>query len=221
MRTAVLACPTIRDELTKAEEKVGSGFDFHYLDKSLHNFPDRLRVQIQSKLDVLSGYNRVLLAFGFCGNAVAGLRAGDYEMILPRVDDCTAMLFGSVEGRERAMEGHRDIFMTRGWIDGGAWEEYEETMKRHSPEVADEAFRLMYSAYDRLDIVDTRAYDLDEVMERAEILSRAFHLELVVKQGGVGYFERFLTGPWDDQGLYIRVPPHGVLDESQLTLELH
>ena len=98
MTTAVIACKTMEDELNWAMERTGSDYPVFWLEQGLHNVPKKLLDAVQTALDA-AGTERVLLAMGFCGNALVGLRVPAVELIVPRVDDCISLLLGSVKRR--------------------------------------------------------------------------------------------------------------------------
>ncbi len=80
MKTVILACNTIRDELEKSASAADCRHPFIWIESGLHLVPDSLRKRVQEELDRISGVERVLLGFGFCGNAVAGLETRDFQL---------------------------------------------------------------------------------------------------------------------------------------------
>jgi hypothetical protein len=61
----------------------------------LHNHPNTLRSSLQEKIDVTEGYDAVILAYGLCGKATAGLVARDAPLVIPRAHDCITLFLGS------------------------------------------------------------------------------------------------------------------------------
>jgi hypothetical protein len=53
----------------------------------LHNEPKNLCVRLQAHIDAVQGqpYDAVLLAYGLCGQATAGLAARDIPLVIPSV----------------------------------------------------------------------------------------------------------------------------------------
>lgn len=67
----------------------------------LHISPNKLRQTLQAHIDATSQddiYDAVLLAYGLCGMATNGLRAGAVPLIIPRAHDCITLFLG---GRDR------------------------------------------------------------------------------------------------------------------------
>ena len=75
MKTAVISCRTVEDEVTAAAARAGVDYPVAWLESGLHNTPNILRERFQETLDGLDA-ERVLLAMGYCGNAISGVRAG-------------------------------------------------------------------------------------------------------------------------------------------------
>ena len=66
-----------------------------WIESGLHINPDSLRKRLQEELDHLGNIDRALLAFGYCGNALLGLRAEHFRLIFPRAEDCITLMLGS------------------------------------------------------------------------------------------------------------------------------
>jgi hypothetical protein len=78
------------------------------LEQGLHNRPKNLRVILQEQIDALPAaeYDAVLLAYGLCGAATAGLIARDTPLVLPRAHDCITLYLGSRERYLAEFEKH-------------------------------------------------------------------------------------------------------------------
>ncbi len=95
--------------------------DIEWLPLRAHDQPDILRKDIQSLIDAADfdgSYDAVLLAYGLCGNAAAGLQAGSIPLYIPRAHDCSHILLGG--------KSHTKFFKdnpSRGWTSRGYMEE--------------------------------------------------------------------------------------------------
>jgi|GEM_PF-4114837 len=62
--------------------------DVELLERGLHDQPADLRAQLQARIDAASAeaYDAILLAYGLCGQATAGIRAplGGCRVVVPR-----------------------------------------------------------------------------------------------------------------------------------------
>jgi hypothetical protein len=74
--------------------------DPEFTPKGSHNEPDKLRADIQERINRADhspdfSYDAVLLGFGLCGNSAAGLKAGRLPLVIPRAHDCCTVFMGS------------------------------------------------------------------------------------------------------------------------------
>ena len=215
--TVLLACHTIRMEIEKAARETGRCYPTVWIESGLHLQPESLRGRIQEELDRLNHARRVILGFGFCGNAVVGLVSGDFELVVPRVDDCITLLLGSRERRDACLKDGGVYFLTQGWLEDelNIWKEYQATLARLGPERTDRAYRLMLAHYRYLGLIDSGAYDLSALLPRVREIGARLHLEPRVLPGSDAWLKRLLTGPWQGDGFVI-VPPHTRVDLALL-----
>ncbi|MBI5602056.1 MAG: DUF1638 domain-containing protein [Deltaproteobacteria bacterium] len=207
MNTVIIACRTIAEELRVALGETGCPYPVLWIESGLHLKPDSLRKRLQEELDHIENVSQTLLAFGYCGNALLGLRAGDFRLIFPRVDDCITLMLGSGLRREEICRECGTYFLTKGWLDyeRNIWGEYQETVRRYGKEKADRVFKAMLRHYQRLGIIDTGAYDLGRFLVRVQNISDALALKPQVIQGTLDYLKKLLTGPWDED--FIQINP--------------
>ena len=211
--TVLLACHTIRMEIEKAARETGCHYPAVWIESGLHLQPESLRGRIQEELDRLNHAGRVLLGFGFCGNAVVGLASGDFELVVPRVDDCITLLLGSKERREQCLENGGVYFLTQGWLDDelNIWKEYQATLARFGPERTDRVYRRMLAHYRYLGLIDSGAYDLAALLPRVREIAARLHLEARVLPGSDAWLKRLLTGPWQGDG-FVTIAPRTMVD---------
>ena len=114
METVIIGCKTLENELNCAIEQCSCAYDIKWVESGLHNLPKKLRAALQTAIDEAQGYSCALLAFGYCGNSVSGLRSGETTLIIPRADDCISLLLGSNSARAAFPEGKSTYFMTEG-----------------------------------------------------------------------------------------------------------
>jgi hypothetical protein len=220
-KIVIFACKTIYDEVNLAREKCSCTYPVHFLEDNLHNFPDKLREAVQKELDKLDGADRVLMAFGLCGNAMIGLKSHSFQLILPRVDDCISMMLGSMKRRAEISKEGQSIYLTRGWLENPSniWAEYEYTVKKYGKKTAEYIIKTMYGKYENLTLIDTKAYELEMIEERTSRIADAFHLVPREVEGTVIMLEQLFTGPWEEEQ-FIVVPPHSAVTEEKADLHL-
>ena len=217
MKTVILSCRTLEDELRASMEKSGKDYPVVWLESGLHNVPKKLTGRIQEELDKIEA-DRVLLAMGFCGNAMAGIH-GNFEMILPRVDDCISLLLGSVERRMEIAREYAAYFFTEGWMRGerNIIVEYEHTLNKYGPEITESVMEMMYSHYRTLAILNCGVGDVPSLMEQTKEIAERLHLEQRELPATLDYLVELFTGPWSEER-FITLPAGQVLDSSLLRL---
>jgi hypothetical protein len=158
----------------------------------------------------------VLLALGFCGNALAGLSARHMSLVFPRVDDCISLLLNRGCTREQIPRNPRHYYVTRGWFshESSLREAFHTWTERFGPERAAKLRKSMFAGYERVNLIDTQAYDVDECLEASRDIAGQLELEHGIVQGSVQLLERLFKGERD--GEIVVVPPDGTIGFSHL-----
>lgn len=213
MSTAIIACRTLEAELSAAMARCRCDYPVVWLNSGLHNVPVCLRQAVQEAIDGCSGCDTILLAMGFCGNSVCGVRSRSARLVLPRVDDCITLLLGSAKKRGELVGSY---FFTEGWLRGERtiWWEYQHALKRYGPKKTEMIFRTMLQNYRQIVMVDTGCYDPEPVYAEVKRMAQVFGLEPGAVQGTLEGLLRLLTGPWPEEQ-FVHIPPH-----SEITQEL-
>jgi len=151
--------------------------------------------------------SEVLFALGFCGNALAGLSAQHLSLVFPRVDDCISLLLNPGCAREEIPRNPRHYYLTRGWFnhESSLREAFHTWAEKYGPERAARLRRTMFAGYERVNLIDTQAYDLDECIEESRSVADQLDLEHGIVPGSVQLLERLFKGERDSE--IIVVPP--------------
>lgn len=216
METLVIACRTLEDEIALAAREAGVSHPTRWVEPGLDARPDKLRDHLRAELDQVSGADRVLLAFGYCGHALLGLRAAEFELVFPRADDCISLLLGSTERREAIAGETPTYFVTEGWLDheSNIWSDYQRATATMGPERARQAMALLLGPYRRLGVIDSGACPLARVTGRTRDIAAALGLEHEVIAGSTRYLRQLLTGPWGEE--FVTIPPGGTVTLDHL-----
>ena len=220
MKTVVIACKTIVDELNCAMERVGCDYPVVWLEQGLHNVPQQLCDAVQSALDGAEA-ERVLLAMGFCGNALRGLRVPATELIVPRVDDCISLLLGSVRRRLEISQEYAAYFFTEGWLRGerNIWVEHQHMLETYGEELTEELEKSMFGHYRTLGLLDCGIKPVEPLIEGTKMIADGLHLTQQVIPATVGYLEELLTGPWPENRFLTVRGARTITDEDMLLPE--
>jgi hypothetical protein len=213
----VLACPVLRDLVEP--RLAGSETSTLYMDYGLHILPKRMAPSLQEELDALEEPSLVLLGYGLCGNGLDGLEAGRHTLVIPRVDDCIAILLGSQQAYLRAQrERPGTYYLTRGWLEVGGHPlaEYESLVERFGQENADHIVDTLFGSYTHLCLLASTDADLAEcraeAREVADFCSRRWDMSYEERIGSDALLRGLLDAPNRMSALgedFVVVPPGG------------
>lgn len=213
MRTMVVACESIEDELKKAMAGLGLDYPVVWLEGGLHNTPGRLREKLQEVLNEADGhFDQLIFTLGYCGGGVSDLTTGNYTTVLPLSDDCLSLLLGSVSARQAA-SNPPTYFLTAGWMrhENNVITSYNVTVEKFGQARADRINKMMLNNYKRFGLVDTGVYDLKAAADKVAPLADRMGLVVETLPAEANWLERLLTGPYDDPTSFLVLPPQSEL----------
>lgn len=167
--------------------------------------------------EVLVGpVDEVLLAFGFCGKGLQGLKAQHLTLIFPRVDDCVSLLLNHGCTREEIPRDSRSYYMTRGWFahSSSVTEAFQDWTERYGAERAARLRKTLFTGYERMGLIDTSAYDIGECIDQSRAYAEELELEHVIVQGSVQLLEQLFRGEQSSE--IVVVPPKEAIGFTHL-----
>lgn len=197
MKNIIIACQTLNDELNLAINETHCKYPVIWVDSEYHVAPNHLRSKLQQEIDKLRNIDNILLAYGFCGNAVIGLTASTANLIFPKTDDCISMVLSKPgEGFQRMKATY---FLTKGWIESSKSliMEYLNALKRYGEKKTKRIYQLMLKHYNQLMIIDTGAYSVEDYLDEAREIAKIADLDLIIEKGSIWWLKKLLTGPHD------------------------
>lgn len=201
MSTIILACETIKDELERAIEKTKADYPVYYIESGLHNNPSFLHQRIQEEIDKKENATKILMAFGYCGNSMLGIKSTRAKLIIPKIDDCISLLLGSAEDRKKLSRQMGTYFLTKGWLqyESNLITEYERCVEKYGQGRALRIMKSMLGNYKRFMVINTGAYPVDSIIERTLDFAAKLNITHEVYDGSPRLFHKLLLGPWDDE----------------------
>ena len=156
--THLIACEMLRDEVELAMARTGIEYPTIWLDKGLHDTPEKLRASLQDKIDQLDRYDTILLAMALCGGALDGISCGHARLAVPKFDDCIRIILSLEPGMRNAADA-RSLYYTRQWLDsaGHLTRQQEQYLEKYGEKKTKKIMRLMLANYKSCRMVDTGA----------------------------------------------------------------
>jgi len=141
-----------------------------FLEYGLHAVPKNLNRAVQEAIDKIEQPSLILLGYGLCGNGLHNIRSGKHTLVIPKADDCIAILMGSREKHlQMFSENPGTYYLTKGWLEAGSdpLGEYERALAKYGKETADWVMTQQYRHYKRLIFIAHKQEDLDKYRPRA------------------------------------------------------
>jgi hypothetical protein len=195
-----------------------------FLDYGLHTVPRNLKRSIQEQIDAVAQPSLVVLGYGLCGNGLHGIKAGHHTLLIPRTDDCIALLLGSYAAYRREFDGTPGTYyLSKGWLESGSnpLKEYQGFVEKYGEQQAKWLMDTQYRNYKRLALVAHQPEDMEkyraQALEVAEYCAQwgmryeeILGSDAYVKQLAAVMLDLKLAG--ED---FVVVPPGGELKQSQ------
>jgi len=202
--------------------------DVELLRFGLHNQPDDLRNMLQVKIDYTgSDYNAIVLAYGLCGKATAGLEARHIPLVITRAHDCITLFLGSRERYtdqfenkpgtywyvqdyiERGEDSNTSLSIGAGGMDTDILSTYEEYVQKYGEDNAAYLMEVMgawQQHYRRAAFIDMGIGNDQNVAQKAkdEADRRGWVFEQL--NGDLSLIHRLLWGEWDQDDFLILQP---------------
>ncbi len=203
--------------------------DAVYLDYALHSVPKKLTKAVQEQIDAVPQPSLIVLGYGLCGNGLHGVKAGPHTLLIPRTDDCIAMLLGS---RKRYVEQFaakpNAYYLSKGWLEGGSNPliEYQGYVAKFGEETAMWLMDQQYQHYRHLILVTDNPEDMEryrpQALEVAKFCERwgMQYEELLGSDEFVRGLVAASAAPGQAGGDFLIIPPGGEILQSMFIDEM-
>ncbi|GIK42599.1 MAG: hypothetical protein BroJett011_64320 [Chloroflexota bacterium] len=219
-RVYVIGCQVLQRALQSLLNNVPGLATCQFLDYGLHTVPAQMTTQIQNAIDSTNEPGIVLIGYGLCGNGLVGLQARQHTLVIPRTDDCIAILMGSYR---RFLEDFQHYpgtyYLSEGWLESGHHPiaQLEDWSVSYGPEKAKKLITRMYKHYRRVVLVAFSPEELDRYRHQAQEVAKLLRVTYAEMVGEPTLLERLVwrvnTLNVDDQE-FVVVPPGGTTTQA-------
>jgi hypothetical protein len=232
MRLMCLSCEVLARPLYLSAARSPHIVDIELFRRGLHNEPADLRARLQARVDALGApgnhYDAVVMGYGLCGQAVAGLVAPSIPVVIPRAHDCITLFLGSRERYQYQFEEFTGTYwyaldyMERDDGTGGNLalgsgsdvqldEVYDEYVRKYGKDNADYLMEVMgawQKHYKRAALIDMGIGDISatEARAQADAARRGWTFDRIA--GDMVLLKRLLEGDWADDFLVLQPGEH-------------
>ncbi len=195
-----------------------------YLQYGLHRIPLQIAGAVQNELDALTTPSLVVIGYGLCGSGITGIRSDIHTLLVPRMDDCIAMLLGSRQAYLHEFQAVPGTYwLSKGWLESGSHplKEYEEYSERYGSKEAIWLLDQQYQNYERLALVAHSQQDLDDYHEQALQVARfceRWHLryeEILGYDDYVKHLIEIALGERETSDEFVIISPGGEIQLDQ------
>ena len=199
LNASIIACKTLENEINKAVEALGIDYPVYWIDSGLHNYPEKLKEQLQENIDQIKTSDYIIMLFGLCGNALLGISSKTSTLVIPKVDDCISMFLGGNEQRRKLENDYKAYYLTKGWLtyENNIWNEYQHSIEKYGRERTRSLFQIMLKHYTHLVVIDTGAYDTESFLKETKKIADELNLTHKLIPGDLALLYRALEGKWD------------------------
>ena len=226
MRLKCIGCDVLARPIYHCAARSPHVVDVTLFRRGLHSDPPDLRTWLQHEVEATGpGYDAIVLAYGLCGGATAGLVAREIPIVLPRAHDCITVFLGSRTRYQAESADHPGTYWyVQDYVEredgsGGALlgvgatsdaelqAQYEAFVAKYGRDNADylmEALGSWLRHYDRAVFIDMGVGDASSIEARArhEAEERGWRFERMA--GELDLVRRLLDGDWSDDYLILQ-----------------
>jgi hypothetical protein len=205
-RIRLIACPAVLGELA---DGAADGVECETLEAQLHIRPEKLKEALRAAVAAADKPGAtIVLGYGLCSNAVLGLKTEHATLVVPRVDDCIAMLLGSNEAfAEQSEKARGTYYLAKAYLEecDTILSEHEGLVTKRGVERAEKMMRLLLAHYTRIVLIDTGRHDLTPYRARVEEFAGRFDLTVEDVPGTTRIVDALVEGGWGDD--FVVAPP--------------
>jgi hypothetical protein len=164
--------------------------------------PVKMRDALQAVIDRISADTEtIILGYGLCSMGVIGLQARHSQLVIPRRDDCIAILLGSRSAYLKELKQEPGTyFLSKGWIDAGITllDELGKIRQRYGQQRALRIMKRMFQHYRRLVFINMGYHNPEPYRQFSRKAAKMLKLDYQEIRGTPEFLSKICNGPWDD-----------------------
>jgi hypothetical protein len=228
-RFKLLACKALYREFSLLSSASENFIDATYMQQGLHDTPKLLKEALQREIDMIDeggdihsyyprfgrDFDAIILGYGLCSNGIIGLSSRKYTIVVPRTDDCIALLLGSYRRYKEYFDSHCGTYWyTASWIEN-AYTPSEEAQKallaEYTEKYGEDNAKYLAEAdttlknYNRAAYAEWKELGFPEYEKLARDAAAYFGWDFEKVLGDKKFLEDLINGIWDDR--FVIVPP--------------
>ncbi len=216
-----IACKVLQREAYFCAAMSKNIVDITLMPKGLHDYPDKLRQQVQEKLNLthdIQGrpYDANILGYALCSNGIEGLKS-PITMVVPRGHDCMTILLGSKEKYKEYFDSHKGIYWySPGWIESDdmpSKERFEKKLTEYKEKYGEDNAQYLMEAeqnwikeYKWATFIDWPVFENSSHKEYTKKCADFLGWGYDQIKGQPSYMQQLVDGQWDDEKFLV-VPP--------------
>ncbi|MGE5583108.1 MAG: DUF1638 domain-containing protein [Bacillota bacterium] len=226
-----LGCSIMTTEVATEIPRLKTLVDLRLVPAGFHEQPEVLNKIIQHEIDNIEEWNilktkspstaqtydAILLGFGLCEKATAGVYARSIPLVIPRAHDCVTLLLGSKDRYQQLFkEKPGNYWYSCGWNDrmlqpGPEREEqlrriYLEKYGAENAEFLMETEREWQKNYHQATFIRWDLPEADRHREYAQKCAAYLNWQYEEASGDTSLLRDFLNGDWDEERFLIVKP---------------
>jgi hypothetical protein len=239
LRLKLIACKALFRECSYLAAQSKNFVDATYLRQGLHDTPNLLHEALQRQIGAIDSgedmytakpqpgrdFDAILLAYGLCGSAIVGLRSQKYKLVIPRCDDCIALILGSYPQYRDYFDQHPGTYWyTASWIENAYTPSpendaalYADYQKRFGDDNAHYLMATEHPAknYDRCAYVHWKELRQPRYVDYAKNAADYFGWDFEALPGDKMFLSDLTEGLWDEERFLIVPIGHTVVRDYE------
>lgn len=205
MKNLIIACDNLREEIEYIKNCTNSKAEVIYVDSKYHNNPANLNNEILKIIKMKEkSYDNILLTYGQCGNAIINLKSDYSNIIFPKVSDCISLYLGGDEKRSQIKDSERTYFFTKTYLENtnSLYNEIRILKNKYGEKEAIDMYRMVMQNYKYIRIIDTKAYNIEEIMDKVDELCYDLDLKKEVINADLSILRKAII--WDIDNQFVK-----------------